>query len=198
MGSFQQVLLTLTGATGFAPVFDDFTRADDASSLGRATSGQTWIPLGGTWGINSNKGYLSNVTGLKPAYIDRGLADTTIQVTLTKTDATNTLNRMGIAFRITDANNFLFAYFLTLSQMRLGKIVAGVGSTIVTVTGLTETSGDALKVVTSGNSIQVYQNTTLLTTQTDSFNNTATKHGLYFEVGGSNFAVCRWDDFSIA
>ena len=199
MGALHQILLGLGGtAAGVGlPVSDDFNRADNASSLGTATSGHVWTALGGTWGISSNKAHISNATGLKPAYVECGAADVSVQATLNKTDASNNLNRIGIAFRISDASNFLYAYYLTSTGLRLFKLVAGVNTQIGTAT-VTGTNNDVLKVVTSGDQIEVYQNGVLkIGPITETHNQTATKHGLFFEVGGSSFTLCRWDDFSI-
>jgi hypothetical protein len=120
-----------------------------------------------------------------------------IQVTLHKTDATNNLNRMGIAFRITDANNYLYAYFLTSTALRLFKFVAGSGTQIGSAT-VTEVNNDVLKVVLAGDQIEVYQNGVLkIGPITETHNQTATKHGLFREISGSAITVCRWEDFSI-
>lgn len=176
---------------------DDFNRADSTTTLGTSSSGHAWTALGGTWGISSNKGYIQDATGVKPPYLESGVSDCTVKAVLNKSDASNNLNRFGIAFRISDASNFIYAYFITSSQARLFKFEAGVGTQIGSATGLTETNGDSLSAVLSGTSIIIKHNTNTIISVTETFNQTATKHGLYWEAGGSAASVCRWDDFLV-
>lgn len=180
------------------PPADDFNRADSATSLGTSSSGHVWVPLGGTtWGISSNKAYLPSASTQTVAYCEANDADVTIEVVLSKSDATNNLNRMGISFRLTDDSNYLYAYFLSSTSLRLFKKVTGAGTQLGLAT-VTETSGDGLKVIANGDQIEVYHNGVLkIGPITESFNQTATKHGLFHETGGSLGTVCRWDDFSV-
>jgi hypothetical protein len=121
----------------------------------------------------------------------------TIEVTLHKTDATNSINRMGIAFRISDSSNYLFAYFSGTNSLRIFKVVAGAGTQIGTAT-VTFANNSVLKVVLSGDQIEAYQNGVLkVGPVTESFNQSATKHGIMWEAGGQAITVCRWEDFSI-
>lgn len=199
MAGIHQAFLAMRKVTAAGvglPASDDYNRADSTTAIGTATSGHLWTSLGGVWGIKSNKAYIENITGIKPAYLEVGAADVTVQVRLNKSDASNNLNRMGIAFRISDANNFLYAYCITSTGLRLFKLVAGSGTQIGTAS-VTEADGDLLKVVTNGTSIEVFYNGVSKITVTESHNQTATKHGLFWEAGGSSNTLCRWDDFSI-
>lgn len=181
------------------PATDSFTRADSTTSLGVADTGHVWVPFTGTvWGISSNKAYIQNSSGSQTiVYIETGEADVTIEVTLNNNTGSNSINRMGIAFRISDENNYLFAYFLGTNSLRIFKVVAGSGTQIGTAT-VTFANNSVLKVVLSGTSIAAYQNNVLKVGPiTESFNQTATKHGIMWEAGGRPITECRWDDFSI-
>lgn len=195
---FTGILKPSTGGVGL-PVTDDFNRADSTTTLGSATTGHVWVPFTGTvWGISSNKAYIQNSAGSQTiAYVETGVADVTIEVTVNKSDATNSINRMGVAFRISDESNYLFAKFTGSNQLAIFKVVAGSGTQLGTTT-VTFSNNSVLKVVLSGNQISAYQNGLLkVGPLTESFNQTATKHGLVWEAGGQAITVCRWDDFSI-
>jgi hypothetical protein len=63
-------------------VFDSFNRADSASTLGNADTGQAWSAVVGTWGITSNRAYPVTASGTGTAAINTGLnpAATPMQV----------------------------------------------------------------------------------------------------------------------
>lgn len=186
-----------SGTVSASPPSDNFNRADSAVSLGTSSSGHAWTALHGGWGISSNKAYIHTSAGQCVAYCEASDADVSIEVRLNKSDATNTLNRMGIAFRITDVDNYLYAYFLTSTSMRLFKFVAGAGTQLGSAV-VTGTDGDLLNVTTSGDQIEVFQNgVSRIGPITESHNQTATKHGLFWEIGGQLIGVCRWDDFAV-
>jgi len=181
-----------------ANVTDDFNRADSTTSLGTSTSGHAWTALTGTWGISSNKAYVENSSGSQTiAYVEAADADVIIEVTVHNNTLSNSINRMGIAFRITDASNYLFAYFVGTNALRIFKVVAGSGTQIGTAT-VTFANNSVLKVVIAGYQLEAYQNGVLKVGPiTETFNQTATKHGLVWENGGRPITECRWEDFSI-
>lgn len=201
MGALHQAMLMTRKAVAGSglPVTDDFNRADSTTTLGTSTSGHVWVPFTSTvWGISSNKAYIQNSAGPQTiAYVESGAGDVTIEATVHKTDATNSINRMGVAFRVSDEDNYLFAYFVGTNALRIHKVVAGSGSQIGTGT-VTFANNSVLKVVLSGTSIEAFQNgVSKVGPITESFNQTATKHGIMWEAGGQAITVCRWEDFSI-
>lgn len=176
------------GGSGL-PASDNFNRADNSSSLGTSSSGHTWSALRGTWGINSNQGYMAtNGNGQNYVVIDVGAANITVECTF-PTATTG----CGVSFRGTDESNIFIWYKINSSLVNCYKRVSGSYTELFSLSE-SMVDGDTLKVVCNGNSIELYRNGTLKTTLTESFNNTAPKHGLYKE-GSSTTA--RWDTFSI-
>ena len=189
MHNLAAILSLVPSGGSSGGVTDSFNRADNASSLGTADTGQTWTALASTWGISSNQAYNPGAGANAPAVLDSGKSDCTIQVTIA-TQAGDS----GLSFRATDANNFFEVTFST-TQYQVWKIVAGAFTNLASGT-ITGANGDVLKVVLSGSTIQIFQNGVQLGTNiTDAFNQTATKHGLS-QVSGS--AGARWDNFSVA
>ena len=98
----------------------------------------------------------------------------------------------AIVARATDDNNYLMIYS-TGSVLVLYKRVAGAFTELTRYTG-TISSGDVLKfVVDSNNLLTGYINNVSRVSATDSFNSTATKHGLQF----SSDAISRFTAFTI-
>lgn len=168
---------------------DDYNRADSATTLNTSSSGHAWTALAGTWGITSNAGYLPSGANESVAYLEASDADVTIEVKCTGTS----LSRQGLAFRVVDINNFLIWYFIG-GNIQCWKQVAN-GWTQIASAAVTAAQNDIIKVVLSGTSIDLYHNGSLKASITESAHQTATKHGMYWEVGGS--AAVRWDDFSV-
>lgn len=200
MGAPHQALLGLGGAVAGVglPVTDTVTRADNVSSPGVTDTGHTWVvpASSGTWGVNTNKLYLPTGANRSLVYVETGVADCTIQCSMYTAGGGGDTRRYGLMFRYVDVNNYFYFYWLASGALRCFKFVAG-SATQLDTRNLTPTEGNILKVILSGNSIQLFHNGSSLTTLTESFNNTATKHGLYWEVGGNAANTARWDDFSI-
>jgi hypothetical protein len=79
---------------------DTFDRTDTTSTLGTATSGQSWTIARSNWRINSNNATTSGAkTDYPMAYVDLGFSEGTLQ-------ANELTPGTGIAFRVTDANNW--------------------------------------------------------------------------------------------
>jgi hypothetical protein len=183
-----------TSAVPAVNITDDFNRADDAAGLGTATTGQAWSTNQGIIGIQSNKAHTYTLgSGRANSTIDAAVADLTIQVAMTALATNGTIG--GIVFRYVDNSNY-WRFTDNGSSSRaaiLAKIVAGSTSELIN-TATTINANSVLKVVLAGNSISVYvDNVQVSTTQTDSFNATATKHGL-FSSGGTP----TMDNFSMA
>lgn len=99
-----------------------------------------------------------------------GLADGQVAVTL-RTDAPAGVSQ-GIIFRYSNATNYLLANRTTLSKKVAGSVTSlGTYSTAFS-------DGDRMTVKMQGSTITVYRNGTSVLTVTDSFNSTATTHGM--------------------
>lgn len=79
---------------------DTFDRTDTTSTLGTATSGQAWTTARSTWRIFSNNATTAGAKVDYPmAYVDLGFNEGTLK-------ANELTPGTGIAFRVTDANNW--------------------------------------------------------------------------------------------
>lgn len=87
---------------------DSFTRADNASNLsGSSSPTNKWITFRGTWGISSNRASTSTAASSYPmAAIKTGAKTARIKVT----NGTSAACGYGVAFWITDANNWYGMY----------------------------------------------------------------------------------------
>lgn len=190
-------------------ILDTFTRADNASSLTVCDTGQTWNPRHGTWGITGNLGYLTDSSALEfyAATLPCGSADGTITARFPSDQSGNSVNAMawGVVFRYTDLSNYfyLIVYFDYMPvpgvgniAMDLRKVAAGVDSL---VNSAVPKYGD-IEIVLNGNGIDVRSNGTSAITTTDSFNNTATDHGICVphnlqpvQVGEERWSYFRFD-----
>lgn len=164
---------------------DSFNRADSAASLGNADTGQAWIVRSGTWGISSNAARLVvNSVSADAALIDSGISNVRVKVTFSIFSVVQRLE-----FRSTDVDN---RFIVTVStNYVLYRVQAGALTTLGTYNSA-PANGDIVEVVANGSSIIVNINGVQRISVTDSFNQTATKHGL-----SANNASCRYDDFSI-
>jgi hypothetical protein len=168
---------------------DNFNRTDSATALGTPSDGgSAWSALSGTWGISSNKGYHVDGTGQSAAVLDAGAGDCTVQVTIS-----GSVGDDGFIFRATDNSNY-FVY--TYGGGALYRQQAG-SFTLIAVSSAPFSgvvNPTTLKAVLAGSAINIFQDGALVLTVSDSFNATATKHGL--RSNGSSGV--RFDDFSIA
>jgi len=169
-----------------ATLSDAFNRADNSSSLGTADTGQTWTALNGTWGIDTNKARNYSPGTQAFATVDTGSANITAQLVVTG----GTSSGGGITFRAVDLNNLWFTE-CDSGQMLLYRVQSGSYTQIIT--GMPAvSSGDVIQVITQGNLITIFRNGSQVGQTTQSFNNTATKHGLR-DYGGA----IRLDDFTL-
>ena len=184
------ITLTFAGNT----VTDSFDRANNASSLGTADSGQVWSSLVGTWGISSNKAVVSNVASWGHAVLESGIADAVVQATLSPTDAAQTFIS-GLALRIQDATNGLaFRIRPQFGLASLIRLVNGSESTIRSVS-YTRSASSVLRVNCTGTTIDCYVDDVLVIHATNVTDfPTATKHGLYCFASVPN----TWDNFSVS
>lgn len=174
-------------------LYDSFTRTDSATVLGNAeTNNLPYTILGpAVWGIKDNKAYVSAVNtapGRSLAYQEANEADCVIEVNLSLHTGHFT---SGIGFRITDLNNF-WLVSVSPTHIALSKYEAGAMTTIKTV-NRTLANGK-LSVSMKGNKIEAYMDGFPMIEAYDSFNSTATKHGLYSR--GESFFF-QWDNLRV-
>lgn len=103
---------------------DSFNRADSATALGVAETGQMWTPLKGVWGIRANAAYFVSdpVLNNNVAVVETGLSDCAVWVTVTAESGGN----CRLAFRVADVNNlFVLQYESSGGQWSLFQRVAG-------------------------------------------------------------------------
>lgn len=178
--------------TTAATVVDTFTRADNASSLGTADTGQAWTAHAGTWGITGGQATAFSGVDIS-ATVDAGSADVDVSVTLAALQGGGG-EYSGLTLRYVDANNRIRLYLNggTGSAIVARYRIAGVQSDITL--GGTWAAGDVLRAVVVGSSLAVYRNGTLVGTRGDAPHVTATRHGLHAESYGGGI---RFDDFSV-
>lgn len=179
-GTFTTPNLPTLGIKGFT---DTFTRVNN-TSIG-VTEGMPVRPWSvsvqsGTslHGIRNNEGYAARSTGSGHcvASVDAQASDGTFEVTL---GANPAAAQVAAAFRVTTVDNWLGVVNVQGTAYWLRKMVAGTTSTIFQIPTIIPAPGDRIKVVLAGSSIAVYINDVLATTQTDTHNQAATRHGFY-------------------
>jgi hypothetical protein len=170
---------------------DSFNRVDSGVSLGTPDdAGSAWVALSGTWGISTNRGAaLGTADGLHHvAYLESNLSDAVVSVTFPVITST-----AGFAFRISDNNNYLF-FQVDSASRNLVKRAAGAFTQIGGPVAGTTANGDVFMARLQGSLITIYQNGLPILSVTETFNQTATKHGLKTFTGDSSL----YDDFTVA
>lgn len=157
-----------TGLSGI--VCDSFHRADSASAIGTAQA-FTWTNSVGTWGISGGKAYLPAATN-SIAQIDSGQASVSILMRLSTIGT-----QEWIVARFSDTSNF-WRYGHISGVLTLQKVVAGSATTVYSGTGNPVGANDWLQLTISGNVFTCRINGTTACSVTDTFNNSATKHGI--------------------
>lgn len=161
-----------------ASVYDYFDRDPTFTTLGTSDSGHTWTPRNSAvFGIGgSHNAYTPTPTSLANATIDHGTANVDLSVSLATSPAGNNL---GLVLRYSNDSNW-WRVVQDSSNIYLEKNVAGVISTVA-FTSSSFFAGNVIRVVASGSSWTVYVNGVSKLTATDSFNSTATHHGIHFQ-----------------
>lgn len=184
-------------AGGGALFSDSFNRADNASSLGAADTGQVWQAIAGTWGILSNQAYCSADGGafFSVALLsDAGGADGVLQVTLAQPGGASG-GSSWIIFRSTaDANQFIYVVGSDSASYTVATYDAANVTTIATGTIPAAQAGDVVRIEFSGSAIQVYINDVLDIDTTSAFAQTEVGKGI-----GTDFGVSggpRFDNLS--
>lgn len=164
---------------------DNFNRTV-AVGLGTPSDGGTaWTTLfdgDGAWLCNGTQG-VNAVPSVEMAYLDTGTSDVDVQVT-----AAGTVSDEGPAARITDNNNWWYGSCRS-AACYIFKRQAGSYTTFGPYGAVS--SGSAVKLHCLGTTIELYVGGVSQGSTTDSFNQTATKHGL-----GDYQASGTFDDWS--
>ena len=181
---------------GVSNVTDDFNRADNASSMGTASDGvHVWTAETGTWGISSNQGYCPTLSGgLGYATVDYGARNCTLQFTIATVGRPfgAILGWEGTAADMIRIRCEIIAtvHRLTIQLFRTGEVTLPLN----TVDGIVWANGDVMKVVLSGQTVDVLRNGVSVANANDARVNdiTGTEHGLY-----AASTAARFENFSI-
>jgi len=167
---------------------DDFNRADGAIGS-PSDGGAAWSVLAGTWNVASNEAQCTTGTSAAHSVVLEA-SSAVVDVQVTRRASLD----VGLVCRASDASNYiLLAYGDTTAQYRLFRVQAGAFTLLASVS-VTTASGDVVKLtVTSGDAYTAYKNGVSQLTGSSSFNNTATKHGMWTW----NDTAARFDIFSI-
>ncbi|MDC0711453.1 hypothetical protein POL68_23480 [Stigmatella sp. ncwal1] len=192
---FEESLRLSPGVAALADsnLYDSFTRANSATTLGSLeTGGQSWsyTPSTATWGVTSGKAYLATDDGTWNDHYAtvQGSANGRVLVTL------STLGQYsGLTFRFTDRNNcWKLATDTSAGKYFLTKFVGGT-QTFPLQIAQAPAAGDVLEVRTSGTRIDVYINGVLKGGVNDASHQTAARAGLL----GSQDNLARYDEFKV-
>lgn len=174
-------------------VYDSFDRANNASSLGNADTGQAWINslvLGNPIGISSNAAYSASAVDCTAA-VDCVSSDGSLSIVVGAF-----ADNMGITFRYSDNSNYVYAMVSNsvskfyISGKLSGTVFGGSSAAGYYISGVTLAAGDTLKITMSGTSITAYVNGVSKGTLTITQNSTNKKHGIKI-----NGTTARIDSF---
>lgn len=169
-------------------VSDSFNRPDNAASMGKADTGQTWNPQSDTPGIINNKAYMAVGTGR--VFMNTSISDNfAVQVTFDTVTALD--NVLRLLFRYIDGSNEMFVGKLSATTYALVKRVGGTLTTLGSI-AQEPVNGDVLRVEVRGSNIIAKLNGVPFANVSDSANSTGTGFGFF--IGDS---VARLDDFLI-
>jgi hypothetical protein len=181
-----------TEASSQEVVFDDFTRPDDPTSLGTASTGQVWEARTGTWGIVDNQAFL--VAGRPGAARNFALVDMESANGTVSATASTVCRGWGLVFRYVGPYNWWaiqaqpdFSAYNVVKQLN-GKetLVATFGYAKVRngAEVRVEFDGPVMRFLADGEQLGVVQ---------DSHAQNATSVGLVAEQACAG--VGRWSDF---
>lgn len=186
---------TAPGTVPVAPappiaISDSFTRSDSASSLGGS-----WGTPTGTWGIRSNTAYLATAATTSPPWNVApnpvGVSDGTASLDITGSSID--VGALGMAVRISDPSNYI-GFRLGGGVVQAYRIVAGGVNSLGDFAFPHASSGTVtLSVVMTGSTLVVKANGTTVTTLTETFNQSASSHGLWGLTTDANSSA---DNFS--
>lgn len=173
-------------------VYDSFNRFNAPASLGTGETGHAWVAADGVWGVDGNTAaFISGGTSNnRTALVNAGVSDCTVSVTLAVASGAD---NPRLVFRATDEANHWLLSGNAFGGYDLFKKIAG-AFTAIGAGGAPVTTGDVLSVVLSGNSIDCFVNGASIITASDSYNASATKHGIGCNTGDIDN---RWDTFTV-
>lgn len=150
---------------------DSFNRPNSVLTLRNADTGQPWVSTT-NWGIDTNQAYCVDPAATSFSMAELGMSDLTISV-----DIKFSVNE-GLVLRYTDSQNQLLAR-INSTGIALFKNIAGVNTNIGSY-NFTPVVGTIynVKAVCGGSSIIIYLDGVSRITATETFNQTATKHGM--------------------
>lgn len=106
-------------------VFDGFNRADNYETMGSADTGQPWVSLQGTWGIQNGRAINITVVASDFVLVESGAKDVIINCTTKGQLATLTAQRFfNIVFKALNQTNFLMTR-VTGGRLELYKSASG-------------------------------------------------------------------------
>ena len=144
------------------------------------TGNPSWEFLSNTADIQGNKASPIIVAGSSRSVIDSGLSDNITIEADVKFGSNN-----GLIFRTTDDNNTYWAIFTTNTlhiYKREGGSISSVASQLTS--GLSTGTYYTMRVTLDGDKITVTYNDEFIVSTTQSFNNSATKHGVHMSSTG--------------
>lgn len=169
-------------------VYDSFDRANSATTMGNANTGQTWTPNNGTWGINSNQAYNSGGTAGVGTVIDCLHSNVILTCTLNR----NGSGGPGLIFRQVDTGNY---WYFWSDGVRL--VILSVQAGVATIRyDASPASGNSWNVLLAcvGDRINLIKPGSFNISLTSSINQSGTKFGLH--ITAANTAP-RWNNFLI-
>lgn len=198
-GTAPVAVASSSAAAATLSISDDFNRADSTSSMGSTSVGaKPWTAESGTWGISSNKAYVSSGPSSTVARttIDAGITSGTVKATYTMGTGGTT---GGFVIRSDGAGNEYLVEFSNASQApNIYKGVNGSYTIIGSGAATSVADGSVMTVIISGNTITLQDDgVTIATATTDGSYAAQTRHGLYIVAPNGGVGTMRWDDFSI-
>lgn len=175
-------------------VSDTFNRADNASSLGTADTGQVWSALQGTWGISTKQAYRTSTVDSDQAILASGLVNAKTTATLGVVGANG---EFGVTVRCDGANNHYLAIVINSggTALALYKRVAGTYTQLGSNAAVANwTTGDTISVEAVGTTIRGFRNGVSVISQTDSSLASGTGAGIR---AGGTATTARWDNFLV-
>jgi hypothetical protein len=177
---------------------DNFNRADTASAIGTPSDGgSAWSVLFGTWGIVGNQGYESSGGVQTIAVLESSSSEGEVAVTISTFPAAT--KSAGVFARATTWGNGFYFEFLNDfgGYLRFYKMVGGTGSVIAQAnTGIS--AGDRISLAFTAANVWTPKVNGVASSlggsppYVDSFNSTATKHGLW----NYETTATRFEDFA--
>lgn len=185
-------------------VYDSFTRADNATTLGTSDSGQVWTVVAeptnlpaSVFGIKTNgAAVITTCTARDYAAIDAGVSSCSVSGVLSSPAGTGLAVRLVAGSPLTDSTKRPSGYIHTNTTLFRSD-----NGTLTSLAVFTSTivAGDTVTIEISGNSFTVYQNGVNIMPSSGAAVTDATYsstlHGFRYSSGSLNSPL--WDDFAV-